>query len=84
MFSGGCVRLEAAPRLASWLYGRSLRAKGAKPEQKVPLPEPVPVYITYLTAMPQGGTIAFHDDPYGRDGVQLAAVDSDQARADRP
>ena len=39
---------------------------------------------TYLTAMSQDQTIAFHSDPYGRDGVQLAAVDSDRARADRP
>lgn len=74
MFSGGCVRLEAAPRLASWLYGRSLRAKGAKPEQKVPLPEPVPVYITYLTAVPSGSEVAFYQDIYGRDAQRLAQL----------
>jgi len=44
----------------------------------------VPIYITYLTAMPQGDTIAFHSDVYGRDGTQLAAVGSDGARSDRP
>ena len=44
----------------------------------------VPIYITYLTAIPQGTTIAFHGDVYGRDGVQLAAVDTDRARSDRP
>ena len=53
-------------------------------EQVVNLPEMVPISITYLTAMPQGDAIAFQDDPYGRDHVQLAAVDSDRARADRP
>ena len=31
------VRLEDAPRLGRWLYGRPLKAQGAKPEQKVPL-----------------------------------------------
>ncbi len=53
MFSGGCVRLEAAHRLAAWLYGKPLKAKGAAPEQKVMLAKPVPVYLTYLTAVPE-------------------------------
>ena len=55
-----------------------------EPEQVVQLPEMEPIYITYLTAIPQGTTIAFHDDVYARDGVQLAAVDTDRARSDRP
>jgi murein L,D-transpeptidase YcbB/YkuD len=29
----------------------------------------VPVYITYLTAAPEGKTIAFRSDVYGRDGA---------------
>jgi len=82
--SSGCVRLEDAARMHRWLMGEPLPARVREVEQVVPLPEMVPVYITYLTAMPQGQTIAFHSDPYGRDGVQLAAVDSDRARADRP
>lgn len=82
--SSGCVRLEDAARMHRWLMGEPLPARVRETEQIVPLPEMVPVYITYLTAMPQGQTIAFHSDPYGRDGVQLAAVDSDRARADRP
>jgi murein L,D-transpeptidase YcbB/YkuD len=82
--SSGCVRLEDAARMHRWLMGEPLPARVREAEQVVPLPEMVPVYITYLTAMPQGETIAFHSDPYGRDGVQLAAVDTDRARADRP
>jgi murein L,D-transpeptidase YcbB/YkuD len=84
-FSSGCVRLEDAGRLHRWLTGAPLpaRQRGA-PEQQVPLPEMVPIYITYLTAMPQGQTIAFHDDVYSRDGLQLAAVDNDRAASDRP
>ncbi len=83
--SSGCVRLEDAARMHRWLMGTPLptRQRG-DPEQQVPLPEMVPIYITYLTAMPQGTSIAFHGDIYGRDGVQLAAVDTDRARADRP
>jgi murein L,D-transpeptidase YcbB/YkuD len=74
-FSGGCVRLEAAPRLAQWLYGRPLKAEGARPEQHVDLPKPVPVYLTYLTAMPSGGgEVVYFDDSYGRDAVRLAQL----------
>jgi len=46
----------------------------AKPEQIALLPEPVPIYITYLTVQPQGGNLAFLDDPYALDSkVQLAS-----------
>jgi murein L,D-transpeptidase YcbB/YkuD len=69
LFSGGCVRLEAAHRLATWLYGKPLRAKGATPEQKVPMTRPVPVYLTYLTAVPSGTELAFYEDIYNKDGL---------------
>ena len=74
LYSGGCVRLEDAPRLGRWLFGRELIWEGAGTEEKVPLAYPVPVYITYLTAKPEGGTIAFFDDIYGRDKARLAAA----------
>ena len=82
--SSGCVRLEDAAKLHRWLMGNPLPTRLREAEQVVQLPEMVPIYVTYLTAMPEGQTIAFHDDVYGRDGLQLAAVDSDRARADRP
>ena len=44
----------------------------------------VPIYLTYLTAMPQGRQIAFHAAPYGRDIRGLALADSRRARSDRP
>jgi murein L,D-transpeptidase YcbB/YkuD len=69
--SNGCVRLEAAPRLARWLFnGRPPSPKGARPEQKVNLPQPVPLYITYLTAVPSGTSIVYFDDFYGKDRVE--------------
>ena len=83
-FSSGCVRLEDAGRMHRWLMGAPLPGRVREAEQVVQLPEMVPIYITYLTAIPQGTTIAFHGDVYGRDGVQLAAVDTDRARSDRP
>ena len=69
--SNGCVRLEDAKRLARWLFeGRPPSPQGAKPEQKVNLPEPVPLYITYLTAVPSGTSIVYFDDFYGKDRAE--------------
>ncbi|MCW1430564.1 L,D-transpeptidase family protein [Novosphingobium sp. JCM 18896] len=86
-FSSGCVRLEDAPRLGRWLMNRPLpRRPRGDPEQRLALPELVPVYITYLTAMPEGGRIAFRDDVYARDrlGGDTRLARSDRSRADRP
>ena len=70
--SNGCVRLEDAPRFARWLFnGRPPSPKGARPEQKVNLPQPVPIYITYLTAVPSGSSIVYFDDFYGKDRGQV-------------
>jgi murein L,D-transpeptidase YcbB/YkuD len=75
--SNGCVRLEAASRLASWLFnGRAPKPQGAKPEQKVNLPTPVPVYLTYLTAVPSGTSIVYFDDFYGKDRARLSRMAS--------
>ena len=66
--SNGCVRLEDAPRFARWLFnGRPPSPKGARAEQKVELPTPIPIYITYLTAVPSGSSIVYFDDFYGKD-----------------
>ena len=73
LYSGGCVRLEDAWRLSRWLFGRDLTWEGSGAEAPVTLNPPVPVYITYLTAMPSGSSIAFFDDVYGRDKARLAA-----------
>ena len=71
-FSGGCVRLEDAARLGRWLFGHDLDWQSAGTEEPVPLAQPVPVYITYLTAMPDGASIAYYNDVYGRDASKLA------------
>jgi murein L,D-transpeptidase YcbB/YkuD len=69
MFSAGCVRLEDAPRLARWLFGKPVAVKSKKPEQRVDLPQPVPVYLTYLTAAAGKDGIAMREDVYGRDAA---------------
>jgi murein L,D-transpeptidase YcbB/YkuD len=81
LYSGGCVRLESAWRLSQWLFGRDLTWKGAGPEEKVPLEKPVPVYLTYMTAVPNGSDITFLDDVYGRDAARLAKAGETEALA---
>jgi murein L,D-transpeptidase YcbB/YkuD len=73
LYSGGCVRLEDAARLGRWMFGRDLVWETVGTEHKMPLAAPIPVHITYLTAMPDGSSITFLDDVYGRDKAQLAA-----------
>ena len=73
LFSAGCVRLENAPKLARWLYGHTLSAKGSAAEQRVDLDRPVPVYLGYFTAMPQGSQIVYYNDVYKRDTTSLAS-----------
>ncbi|WP_195908686.1 L,D-transpeptidase family protein [Novosphingobium sp. Gsoil 351] len=79
--SSGCVRLEDAPRLGKWLFGKMPQAKKGGVEQVVPLEQPVPVYITYLTAAPDDGRIVFRDDLYGRDAPQMAELGRDARRS---
>jgi murein L,D-transpeptidase YcbB/YkuD len=81
LFSGGCVRLEDAPRLAAWLYGKPLDPKGAATEQPVDLSTPVPVYLAYLTAVPTGGQIVFYEDIYGKDRSEIASSNNGRVAA---
>jgi len=65
--SNGCVRLEDADRLAKFLFGHVPKPRTGVPEERVELPEPVPVYMTYFTAVPTATGVQFRGDPYGRD-----------------
>jgi murein L,D-transpeptidase YcbB/YkuD len=76
LYSGGCIRLEDAARLGEWLFGHELKATSDEPDIKVPLAQPVPVYVTYLTAVPNGSSITFLDDVYGWDAQRLAQMGS--------
>ena len=76
LYSGGCVRLEDASRLGRWLFGHDLDWETAGTEEREMLQTLVPVYITYLTALPDGASIAYYDDVYGRDAARLAATSS--------
>lgn len=68
--SAGCIRLEDAERLGRWLMRGQLPPQSELPETRVDLPRPVPIYLTYLTAHAEQGSIALGPDPYGIDAVK--------------
>ena len=80
--SNGCVRLEDYKRVAKFLFDGTIpRGQNPKVEDHVNLPDPVPVYMTYLTAQPTTDGVQFMADHYGRDehlmerfGTQLMAA----------
>lgn len=80
--SAGCIRLADSRRLTSWVMGGG---SGAPPtgeiNQRMDLPEPVPVYITYFTAAPEDGRLSVRRDIYGRDAALLAALEREPGRA---
>lgn len=76
-FSHGCVRVEDPVALAAWLLKdvpgwdrqRILAAMADGNNQRVDLPQPVPVLLYYLTAIvsPDDGLLHLADDLYGHD-----------------
>jgi murein L,D-transpeptidase YcbB/YkuD len=73
--SNGCIRVENYRQLASFVLGRdvSAAASGA-PEQQMPLPRGIPVYVTYLTMAPSAsGQLASFTDVYGWDRPVILA-----------
>ncbi|HUG45783.1 MAG TPA: L,D-transpeptidase family protein [Sphingomicrobium sp.] len=79
--SNGCIRLQDAGRFQKWLFGKLPEAKG-EPDERVDVPDPVPVYITYFTAAPSRDGIAFRPDRYDRDEKLLARVKLDAGSLD--
>jgi murein L,D-transpeptidase YcbB/YkuD len=78
-FSHGCIRLEKPAELAAFVLGWD-RAKvdeamnGSRDDQRVNLPKPIPVYITYFTAYGRDGQLYFGSDVYNRDETMIDAV----------
>ena len=80
--SNGCVRLEDYKRVARFLFdGHVPQGQNPKVEEHVDLPQPVPVYMTYLTVQPTATGVQFLPDHIGRDahlmeryGTQLIAA----------
>ena len=76
--SNGCIRLEDADRLQKWVFRKVPKPSGA-PDERVDVPDPVPVYITYFTVAPTKDGVAFRPDRYDRDEKLLARVKLDGA-----
>ena len=69
--SNGCVRVEDAQRLATWLFGAKPDVGDPDVERRVNLAEPVAVFLTYLTAAATPDGVVFRADPYERDHAVL-------------
>ena len=83
-FSHGCIRVEKPEELAAWvLQGRpewsldkvrEAMSTGSDNVQ-VNLPQPIPVLILYVTAVPAlDGSVLFFDDIYGHDAALRQAL----------
>jgi murein L,D-transpeptidase YcbB/YkuD len=68
--SNGCVRLADYRRFAGWVFGRMPQATSSR-EQEFALPNPVPVYLTYLTVAANNGVVTFRPDVYGFDALAM-------------
>ena len=64
--SNGCIRLEDYKRFASWFFGGVPQGRTGR-EEVIPVPEPVPVFMTYMTVTARGNGVQFRPDPYGFD-----------------
>ncbi len=81
-FSHGCVRVENPLAFADALLdghskwnGERLRKMIGGREARVDLTAPMPVHLTYFTAVATGdGTLALRGDPYGLDGRTMRAL----------
>jgi murein L,D-transpeptidase YcbB/YkuD len=71
--SNGCIRLQDAKRLEKWVFGSPPKPDGT-PDERVDVPDPVPVYITYFTVAPSADGVTFRPDLYNRDEKLLARV----------
>jgi L,D-transpeptidase YcbB len=73
--SNGCIRLEDAQKVAGWLFGSTPVpvASGDIPDQSVRLPEPIAVYVAYLTAQPTGRGVEYAKDVYSLDPTATAS-----------
>ncbi len=82
-FSHGCIRIEKPIEVAEYIFRNDpewtreeiLSAINKRVEQTVWLPEPIPIYIVYLTAWgDEDGSVQFRNDIYGLDKVLNEAL----------
>lgn len=76
--SNGCIRLENADGLATWLLGHAPDKSISEPEYPEQLPRGVPIYVTYITAQTNNGELTFVKDAYGMDPSSTTRVATGQ------
>lgn len=74
--SNGCIRLQDAHRLEKWVFGKPPKPTG-QADERVDVPDPVPVYITYFTVAAGPNGVIFRPDRYNRDEKLLSRVKLD-------
>jgi murein L,D-transpeptidase YcbB/YkuD len=82
--SHGCVRVEDPAQLAAFVLDgqdgwdeskiEEAMEPSAEGNRMVPLEEPLPVYLLYLTAFVGDGRVHFRNDPYGKDRRAMGRV----------
>ena len=82
-FSSGCIRVENPQKLAAYVFNddqnwpleKIQSESSGRRTKNVPLSDPVPVHIVYLTVwVDQEGIAYFSDDIYHRDRVLLEQI----------
>lgn len=81
-FSHGCIRTQYPFELAekllakvSWDRSRIDAVVASRVTTRVSLDAPLPVYVVYMTAVPQpGGSVAYLKDPYKQDALIAAKL----------
>jgi murein L,D-transpeptidase YcbB/YkuD len=76
--SNGCIRLENAEGLATWLLGHPPDKSIEQPEYPEQLRQGVPIYVTYITAQTDNGQLTFVKDAYGMDPSSTTRVAAGQ------
>lgn len=67
--SSGCVRLEDAPRLAAWLFGRDILSGDPAPDRRVDLAEPVAVFTIRPHTIRAGGQVRLRHEAGAASGA---------------
>jgi murein L,D-transpeptidase YcbB/YkuD len=82
-FSHGCMRVQNPLRFAEiilgedkgWSSGQIGTLVSGPPNNEIPLTHPIPVHVTYFTAVAnEDGNIRFTGDPYGKDERLASAL----------
>ena len=77
-FSHGCIRLqnplELAEILLEWSHDDIQKTVDGRKTRTVHLPQKIPVFLLYLTAVAEGEEVLFRNDVYSRDAAVLQAL----------